>query len=416
MKPKSLIILLILTTIVVVAALDSLREPKTTSAEATAGNGAFLEGLLDSINDVARIEVNSGGESLVATKSDDTWILESSGGYPAKFEIVKATLISLAGLKRAEGKTSNPESYSILGVAAPAAGPDSSMQVTLSDASGTKLAAIILGNRKGSRAPQLFVRQAAAAQAWLVDGQVKIEMDPGFWMEKQFANITQDRIASVVINREGEPKLAIHKDRPTDTNFVVEDVPADRELIAESIANSIAAGLGFLSLEEVRPVGQIDFESGKVSQATFRTWDGLVVSVDTTLIDGEGWIRLTASADARPTILPEVVEEGAEPVEPTEFEGATAEEIATEVAELNSALGTWAYRVPSYKLSSFEKRISELLREPVVEEPVSTDPAPTGFDPYSMESDGESAADLNSFESLMNASEEELDGLESSDG
>ncbi len=399
MKQKTLILLTLITAVVVVAAVVSMKDdPALRPTE----QGPFLVGLKERINDVARLEISSGGTDVVVVKNEEDWALQSSGGYPAKFEVVKAVLLGLTELDRVEGKTSNPESYSKLGVDAPQPGAGSSTQIELFDASGSSIAAIIMGNRKTGKTPEMYAREPDAEQAWLIHGQLNLQMDPSFWIEKEITNIAPDRVASVVIQRSDSAPLRIYKDRPSDANFLIEDIPSGREPISESIANSVASGLNYLSLEEVRPAGEVSFDGALVAKATFLSWDGFVVQVETTRVDDQNWIRLFADTDEAPTIQPDPNQEGEEPAPPVPFDGASPEEIQAEIEKFNSTVGSWAYRVAPYKLSSFEKRMTELLREPkAVEAPEN----PVEFDAFGI--DDQPIGEAPNFEELMNASDEE---------
>ena len=397
MKQKTLILLTLITAIVVVTTVVMMKE---TPEGSTTESAAFLGALEERVNDVARIEVNAGGSTIVIVKNDEDWALESSGGYPAKFEVIKKVLLDLKELERSEGKTSNPEFYSKLGVSAPIEGPGGSTQIELADGTGTPIAAVILGNQKPGRSPQTYARKPDEAQAWLINGSVTVQLDPSFWIEKQFANIAGDRVADVTILRSDEAPLRVFKDRPTDANFMVGGIPEGREPISESIANSVASGLSYLSLEEVRPASEVTFAEPLVATALFRSWDGILVRVETTRVDDQNWIRLRAETGTPPTILPELPAEGEEPVEPAPYEGASPEEIAAEIQAFNDSVGPWAYRVAPYKLSSFEKRLEELLREPPAEELAPTEATPAaGFDAYSI--DDEPTADAPTFGDLM---------------
>ena len=402
MKQKTLILLTLITAIVVVATVTMMKER---TEEGSSTSAAFLAGYEERINDVARIEITAGGSTVVVVKNDEDWALESSGGYPAKFEVIKAVLVGLKELETFEGKTSNPEFYSKLGVDAPSESPGSSTQINLADGSGAPIAAIILGNQKPGASPQTYVRKPDEAQAWLINGRINVRLDPGFWIEKQFANIAQDRVADVTIQRADEAPLRVFKDRPTDANFKVGGVPEGREPISESIANSVASGLSFLSLEEVRPASEVTFAEPLVATAAFRSWDGITVRVETTRVDDQNWIRLIAETGTPPAILPEPPAEGEEPVEPAPFQGASPEEIAAEIQAFNDSVGPWAYRVAPYKLSSFEKRLDELLREAPVEAPAPTEAAPAAaFDAFSI--DDEPSTAEPTFGDFMSGDEE----------
>ncbi len=371
MKQKNLIALAVVTAIVILGAVVASKRSGASAAPAAEAGGPLHEGLTRRLNDVAVLEVTNGGQTLTIEKKGADWAIQNVNGYPAKFETVKKALIAIAELEVAEAKTSDPKRYSEIGVEDPLGEGATSTLVVLKDEGGASLASLVIGDSKPGRSPELYVRKADEARAWKVKGSVDLQSDPKTWMDREVANVASDRTKAVTVTHADGERLHVFKENRSDTNFLVEGVPADRELLSPSIANSLASVLSYLSFDEVRPVGEVDFETAPISTTEIRTWDGLVFVATVAEHDGVEWVRFRAHYEAPATPDAEADEEAvdgdAEPIESTE-EDAGAEHdtaaIQAEALELDADLSPWAFLFPSYKQSNLEKRLVDLLRPP----------------------------------------------------
>src|SRR5690606_440600 len=142
------------------------------------------------------------------------------------------------------------------------------------------------------------------------------------WLVRDITDLAAARVQSVTIRHADGATIRIRKDSEDAANFTVEDIPEGRELSYASVANSIAAALDNLTLDDVRRAGdaapatadtpdpagagsdEAGADAGEASgdeapeavTTVFRTFDGLKVTVDSTGTDGETWIRLHAAA------------------------------------------------------------------------------------------------------------------------
>lgn len=385
MNAKTLLLLVGATGVAAAGAALALknRESAVTVAQET---GRFFPDLIDAINDVSSIDVQTADASFSLERTNDGWTLANKGGYPAEAEPVRKLLIGVAELNKLEPKTDNPERWFKLGVedVAPEA---TSKKVTLEDASGNQLASLLVGKPRasqgGRRIKQLYVRRAGDNQSWLVEGEVDIKATGKDWLQKEIYSIPQSRIQAIEIEHADGEILRVLKGSEDAPNFDVLDVPAEQELRYPTIANPMAGGVSRISLDDVQKDGEVDFESDWLSRTTVRTFDGLTLRI--TLKDVEGTNYTTFAASYEPPATPP--EPAPEPEQGPEQEGApvaeveavppSPEEIQAEADELNARFAGWTFVVPQYNRTTMTKRMSDMVKEPPPpEDALGTDDRP----------------------------------------
>ena len=120
---------------------------------------------------MASISVLGKDEHFTVRKDGGTWKVVEHGNFPANFELVKKTLVGLVAMKTKEAKTGNPDLYKKIGVEDPEQPGAESVLVTLLDANGQSLGAVILGHN-GTLPSTLYARRPSEAQSWLVHGDL----------------------------------------------------------------------------------------------------------------------------------------------------------------------------------------------------------------------------------------------------
>jgi hypothetical protein len=351
MNRTSLAVLALITALVVIAAIVSYsrRQPAPAAPE----SDRLYPELAERVNDVASITIQSGAEPFVIARHNGDWGLETKGGYPVTFEKVKQTILGLAALEIIEPKTSRPEYYDRLGVTEPGPDVDSTL-VTLRDEDGGTLASLIIGDTApgGGRAPRRFVRKADDAQAWLVEGQVSVDRTPLNWIDRELLRLPRTRVQSVTVAHPDGERIHLHRNQQSRRNFLVDDVPERFELQNEGIANSIAGAAGYLRIEDVAPAADVDFASGQVTTVEFRTFDGLLVTLEVLPVEDGAWLELCAAA-----------EEDAALPEPDANAEAPPETAATQAEEINRRAAGWAFRINRSAAQSMTKRMADLIQE-----------------------------------------------------
>ena len=172
MSPRTLVVLVLLA--VLAGGVAWLAGDRPSGPSVPGLGEPLLPGLRERVNDVAALTVQAADGRFTARRGAEGWTLDESDGYPARFETVKKTLMGLAELRTLEAKTANPARHVELGLEDPEAPDATSALVTLLDAQGQSLGAVVLG-RSGSAPQSLYARRASDAQCWLVKGSLYLE-------------------------------------------------------------------------------------------------------------------------------------------------------------------------------------------------------------------------------------------------
>ncbi len=393
MKSKNLGLLLVLTVAVAGTAYVTVqgRGPSDSSA---AEQGKLFATLEDKVNDVTEVHVERGGEATTLRLEGDRWGVVQRGSYPAEFDDIKKLVLQLAQLEIEEPKTQKPENYEALGVQDPDAEGSESARVTLRGKDGTELASVIVGDPLNrGRSPATYVRKNGALQAFLCSGRITVDPAPTNWIDRSILEVESKNVTRVTIAHPDGEVVEIEKLDPTSSQFKVRDVPDGRQLSYEGAGNSIGTVLSRLTLEDVRPVDEVDFSAAPLARTSVRLFDGQLIIVELAEFEDQTWARFQTRYEAPP--------EKAAPPEPVEDEdGETAEDededpgddaaavaaaVQARVEEQNARWTLWAYALPSYKADNLAKRMEDLLGPPAED---------AGVDDGSLPLDGPALEDL----------------------
>jgi hypothetical protein len=378
MKQKSLLVLAGVTAGAIAVALLASRGDGSSAADSA--RGPLYPGLYERVNDVARVRIEKAGKSVTLQREDGAWELADRGGYPAKFEEVKELVVRVAGLEIQEKLTARKENHAKLAVEWPTTAPEGSEAgeaglVTLMDASGAELASLVVGKSEWLNSkPKVYVRKANEDQVYLCAPRQSLDVVPDAksWLESRFIELANERVQSVTIEHADGEKVEIARSPANHTQFAVQNLPPGRTERYDGIANGPAQALSYVQLDDVRPVGEVDFTKDPVAKTRYRTTDGLEVVVETCKVDDQTWVKVAASYTPPPE--PPAAETPAEPAaedgEPAEAPldapvepEAVERDVAAEAAELNARLAPWAFQVGSYKTDVIARRMQDLMAE-----------------------------------------------------
>lgn len=379
MNAKSLTILGIGTIVTALVAMLTLSKSEML-VQATQEHAKLFPNLMASINDVDKVIVKRKDGEYALERKGETWGLAEKGDYPVEMESVRKALIAVANMTTIEGKTSDPSRYDALGVQDPDKEGSKSVLLTLKDKAGKELAALIVGKEhdvKGSMSAQRYVRKPGEAQSWLVDGNVELKEKASDWLQKKILEVKRDRIRSVEVTQPEGELLAVDRAVPEQNDFTLVDIPEGKELIYPTAPGSLSSGLEYVNLDDVEPAGKVDFSQAPGPSAKFKTFDGLVVTVQTKDQDGKSYARFTASYEAPPPEPAKPADEKGDGDKPEDKKPAatkkTPEEVQKEVEDLNARLSPWTFQISSYSRATFAKKKSELLKDKAPPKP----PEPT---------------------------------------
>lgn len=383
------------------------------SRDTEQSNEFLVPALAERINEIEALDIVAPGGAIAvslrrvgqaagseAEASTLRWRVVQRDGYEADFARVFDLLRDLAELQKSEARTSNPEWYARLGV----------QNVGTPDASGRRLdfplnelSSVIVGQVDPSGRGS-YARIQDEAQSWLVDRVIELPLDPVQWLEPSIMDIPAGDIEQVIVRHADGETVQIRNAGTEQGDFVLLDVPEDRQAGPAFQRTALANGLRSLNLEDVRAFdGEIPASAVRV---LFTTQDGLnfVASVfqeepnaddleaePVSAADSSYWIHFNVSAE---TVAEDLSAEGAQEQSPSEDE--LAEPVATESDAAESAasesmdheqtadqqqqnqrlvsavavdarLSPWLFRIPQRRFDDLSKRMEDLL-EPLPQE------------------------------------------------
>jgi hypothetical protein len=421
MRTHHLLILIAAAVVAILAAVwaRSVHEPAH-----TVGTGTLLvPGLEAKLNDVTTLSVKGkDGTTVTLDRGTDSWSVRERSGYPADTAKVRKLLIGIAQAKLLEPKTANAESYGELGVADPttaAASPPASPEKDKSPAKpeatsgalvelqapieGQDKVALIIGN-SARGATSTYVRKVGDAQSWLASGDLSVAADPMTWVDRTIMNVAANRIQQVSIRHPDGQTLVIDKAKKDDANFTVHDIPDKREVKYASIGNPTASALASLRFDDVATLADKDPSSHSPLVAEYRTFDGMVVTLQAYADGDKRYAHFTAAFDedqarrfyvppapaadpAKPDDAtsdaakdPTAGDEAAEAAKPAGETPATSpgstasvtpaapaepdfSAVRTEVDTLAKKVQPWVYDIGSYKYDQINKHVTDMLKD-----------------------------------------------------
>lgn len=325
------------------------------------------------LNDTTAVRVFSAGDKLAVeiVRKGDNWAVTQRNDYPADETKLRKLLFGLADAEIREEKTSNPDNYPSLGVE----------DVTGESATGTRIeidgvdpkVSLIVG-KQGPGLDSRYVRRAGEPKSWLIAADLDAPAKPQDWLDQSILDVTADRVQSATVTAKGAKPYSAVKNSKADANFTIEKLPKGKKLSFPSAPNSLATALAGLTLSDVQPAS--DFTDKPEAQATYRTFDGLIVELDGWSRDDKHYVAARASYDASLAERFKVPsEEKSEEQKDGDKEGAEAasdaaeenkpetpkQDIEAEAKKLNDKLGGWVYEIPGYKYEAVFKPLSEML-------------------------------------------------------
>lgn len=377
MKTRTFIGLAVVTLLVIGGAIWATQE-RAGVVQAPHERAYLYPGLLQRLNDVTEVRVESTAEGTVTVrKADDGWELIERHGYPVRFERVRETLIELGALETIEPMTRRPENYARLSVDDLDDGTSEAVRVTVA-AGGDTVADILVGStRSGDAVGGVFVRRVGEEQAWLATGSYRPERRALLWLERNIVNIDSRRVREVVMRHPDGDGFTMVRDRPGDGGWRLEtELPEGKEPKPAGEMNAMAGVTDFLIFEDVRPVEELDFTDGAIV-STYDTFDGIRLTIEAVTDDGRVWARVRADAIERADGIDAFMEEHRDA---DSAEGravahlASPEDAATQIERVNTRVAPWAYRLTDYKTGKVTHGLADMVQavpepEPEAEQP-----------------------------------------------
>ena len=367
---KTGFLILTAVTAALIAGAAALRPAETTTAPA-AGARFFPDLDAKAVNAVDRLRVTAEARSFTLERKAGTWFVKEKGGYPATFARVKEALVSLSQLKQFERKTSDPSRYDKLDLEDPDKKGASSKRLT-AFAGDKTVADVIVGKSNAKEIlfgrSLVYVRLPGDRQSWLAAGDPKLAAEIGDWLDRSVLDVKTGRIREVVQtaaggtggDAAGPARVIVGKDKAGDAEFTLRNMPEGREIKGERFLRYIGESLDKLTLEDVKPAGEIDFAGKATGGAVFRTFDGLVVTAKLARTgkpdeDDKYWMTFEAGVDESALLKEKPkAESGLKP----------AGEVRKEAAAINARTAGWAYKVSSTVTRFMRYTMADILKPP----------------------------------------------------
>ena len=357
MKLKPFALLAVVTALAVAAAAWSAVERSRATAS-IAPPGSLYPGLIDRVNDVARVNVDTPKTAFTIVRGEgNVWQVKERDGYPVKFETIKQAVVGIAKMRLLEAKTAKPELHERLFLKTPKDGGRGTI-ISLADKDGNSIAAIVVGKTKVAPTENEdgvhYVRRLDQAQSYLASGRVEVWETIDRWLDGTMPTVTRKRVrAATTIQPNGE-RAGVFRTDPDSRDFKVADIPPGKKQMHDTVGNALGSALGFLTFDDVRLASKVDFTGA--NRALYKTFDGVTMELSVIKHDDDYWLRLAASFDAADIKLDGLTEEQKKAMK-------SVDEAKQEVARINRRFGPWAYKLPEYKAKDFLTSASELLVE-----------------------------------------------------
>ena len=368
MRGARTVLILAAATLITVGAV-LLVERESSTVEQT--DELVFPALLEQVNSVTRVRVTGREGPFTLARDGEAWVVEDKEHYVADPDRMHKLLLGAAGMRRVEPKTSNPELYPKLWLEEPSGEDAKSVRFVLEDASGAALADWVLGDRRPSKADagrtELYIRVADDPRAWLVDGSVPGGPTVIDWLDRLVARIERERLRAVEVMHADGAVVAVNKSLPADDDFVLRDIPADRETDSQYRINDIGRFLEDLRFEDVARSSSLDFAGSVDKRMEATTFDGLRIRLETVMRDDDAWVLLRAEVDeglAEASGSDSAASDTEAGSESTDSHSALRplDEVKAEAESLNARWKGWAYELPSFKRDYIARRMDELTR------------------------------------------------------
>jgi hypothetical protein len=301
----------------------------------------FFPNLVDHVRQIAHIRIRSKqGTVDVVFKPEKTWVVANKDDYPASHEQVRATVIALATLTALEKKTDRADWLPYVDLVSPAQGGNGK-EITILDDKGAVMASIVTGKSVDIGDPEgaigVFVRRPGDTQSWLARAIIEPKADLGDWLEKEVMTIDRARISEAVVDPLSGPSYTVRRDKPSDADFKLNEIPKGRELSYDAAPDVVAAAVVDFSFEDVKPARNFDFsDSMHTARVVTKTFDGLTITVNVIQQGQDYWATVSAEG--------------------------TGPDARNEARQIDDRASGWAYKLPAFKGQQFMTPVANLLK------------------------------------------------------
>lgn len=365
MTPRTLIILVVLGVVAIGGGWYFGSDTLPPEQHAADRGKLMFPDLAPRLQQATKIEVVHQGKPMVIEKREAAgkvhWGLADRGGYPVQEIKLHSMLTALTELRLVEQRTADPAQLATLGVEDPNGKDANSNLLSVLDASGKPILALIVGHRRtrtGGNVPQeVYVRRPNENQSWLAEGGLEVDSDPQLWLDRDIMNIDHSRIAKVVVTH-GDQTLDFAR---TDDKLAL-SAPADHPGLDDYKLQDVSRALELLTFEDVHPDATPPGDA--IGKSVFSTTDGLTVTASI--------YRAPPDAAAKPDA---VAKPDADRQIIARFSVTGDDKAKAEADRLQAKLAGWTYLLGAWKQKSLVPSLED-LKSPAPEKPAASAAAP----------------------------------------
>ncbi len=395
---KSNLIVLFLVAVIMLVGAVALYQ----SQEKSGGQKFQKRKLFPSLNlgDIAQVKISSESDTVdIKKKGDDTWGLESRGGYTIEGDRLHRLVIALADLEAADQMTNNKEKYAKMGLSE--AKPENG-RVQFFDKEGKVLAGVFIGATRtppggdGGFVPPdgQYIRIEGDDYVYKIKDEIQVDKSPTSWLAKEVLKVDAAHLQAVKLD---SPKttdtysVARVGTEPFKLTSPIPDGFKDKTTMVDGVGRCLSN----VQLSDVLPasdpkVAEVDFST----TLTATQKNGLVYTVGVGKLLEDRYIRVAASYDSAADL-------SLRDERTSDTVAAKAlEKAETAVANINARHGGWLYKVASYQADNIARKFSDLIEviKPPVPDEAAPSPGESGAASPPMPSQGEIEAMIKSIE------------------
>lgn len=296
---------------------------------ATLGGDLVLPGLESAINSVTEVRLRKADGTVTTLQANAAAWTVKERSWPAQVNKVRKLLLDLGALNVVEEKTRLAANYPALGVEDLSSAKAAGTEVEVVAPAHTWV--LIVGKSSGAKAG--YVRLGGAVQSLLAAPLLAVDADPRHWLEAALIDIPAERVREIEERPAAGTGFTASRQKKEDTHFTVAPLPKGRELSGPGAADSLAAALSGLTLEDVAKALPADPQA---AHALFRTFDGLEVEAMGHKDATHAFVALSARSSAPAT--------------------------ADEARQLNARFAGWEFEIADYKYAAIFAPVTELLK------------------------------------------------------
>jgi hypothetical protein len=373
MNLKQLGILIVLVIVLGGAGLMLHNKQKSSWTGGGADVGKKLMGDAFPVNNVARISVQHGTNSLNLVKKDDLWRVRERADYPANFSQISDLLLKLRDLKIVQVEDIGPSQLGRMELA-PGTQSNSAVLVQFDDQTDKPISTLLLGKmhmKKAAQSPQgggedsfpdgryVEVGTNSHQVALISDPLETLDTNPDTWLNKDFFKVEKPKSIEVDFPvTTNSWKLT----RETESgNWKLANTNAGEELDSTK-SSGVTSPFSSPTFSSVLPGAKLE-GTNKPTVVKIDTFDGFNYTINVGEKTNDDYF-LTLTVSGKPLPEPAAAKDEKPEVKAMlENQFRDVQQKAADKLKQEQTYKQWTYLVPSYAVDPVLKERSELLAE-----------------------------------------------------